>query len=187
MASLTPNDPSYTLYLHMSTELDDEIVNIYRKRAEEHLQQILTNPFPDSGFDIFVPEETMLKPCIVNKVDFKIKCEMKKNAQTHAQTPSAFYMYPRSSISKSNFRLANNTGIIDSGYRGNLIGMFDVIYSDTPVLCKKGIRLLQICTPNLKPFKVVIVQHDNELSTTSRADGGFGSTGTSYTYFETEH
>ena len=36
-------------------------------------------------------------------------------------------MYPRSSIYKTPLRLANNTGIIDSGYRGNLMGAFDNI------------------------------------------------------------
>ena len=31
-----------------------------------------------------------------------------------------FYVYPRSSISKTPLRMANSVGIIDSGYRGNL-------------------------------------------------------------------
>ena len=40
---------------------------------------------------------------------------------------TGYYMYPRSSLSKTKLRLANSVGIIDSGYRGNLIGMFDLI------------------------------------------------------------
>ena len=28
-------------------------------------------------------------------------------------------------------RIANNQGIIDAGYRGNIIGMFDCIYGDS--------------------------------------------------------
>ena len=81
------------------------------------------------------------------------------------------------SISKTKFRLANNVGIIDSGYRGNLIGMFDVLYSNMPVKCEKGTRLLQICTPTLEPFKIVMVESDNDLSTTNRGSSGLGSTG----------
>ena len=39
-------------------------------------------------------------------------------------------MYPRSSLSKTMLRLANSVGIIDAGYRGHLIGMFDVINNE---------------------------------------------------------
>ena len=86
--------------------------------------------------------------------------------------------YPRSSISKTNFRLANNVGIIDSGYRGCLAGMFDVVHTMDDVKCSKGTRLFTNCTPTLEPFKVILVNNDNDLSS-SRADGGFGSTGMS--------
>ena len=87
--------------------------------------------------------------------------------------PSAFYMYPRSSISKTPFRLANNTGIIDSGYRGNLGAYLDCFSGSTEQI-SKGSRLLQICAPDLKPFRVIIVEN---LDRTFRGAGGFGSTG----------
>ena len=87
--------------------------------------------------------------------------------------PTAFYMYPRSSISKTPFRLANNVGIIDCGYRGNLGAYFDCFSNSTEKITK-GSRLLQICSPNLLPFRVVLV---NSLDETIRGAGGFGSTG----------
>ena len=38
-----------------------------------------------------------------------------------------FYLYMRSSTaSKTPLRLANNVGIIDSGYRGNIKALFDI-------------------------------------------------------------
>ena len=43
-------------------------------------------------------------------------------------------------------------------------------------LIEKGTRLFQICSPDLSPIRVVIV---NELTETSRGEGGFGSTGSS--------
>ena len=39
---------------------------------------------------------------------------------------------------------------------------------------EEHVRLVQICDPELKPFLVRIV---NQLSETSRGEGGFGSTG----------
>ena len=171
-----PNyDAKYVLYMHIIS--DSDIKNQYVERINLHNQSLQENTFMDSGFDILVTEEQMMLTHKVNKVDFKIKCEMKTKNASGQWIPSAFYMYPRSSISKSKFRLANNVGIIDSGYRGNLMGMFDVIYSQENVICEKGTRLLQICTPTLEPFKVVLVESDSQLSTTQRGDGGFGSSG----------
>jgi dUTP pyrophosphatase len=96
-------------------------------------------------------------------------------------------MYPRSSLSKTKLRLANSVGIIDSGYRGNLIGMFDVVNIDKEIqnkdmdadyYAKVNDRLLQICAPGLIPIYVEIVDGVYELgSETERGSGGFGSTG----------
>ena len=33
----------------------------------------------------------------------------------------SYYLYPRSSISKTPLRMSNSTGIIDAGYRGEII------------------------------------------------------------------
>ena len=171
----TNYDEKYVLYMYIST--DSDIKNQYVERINLHNQSLQENTFMGSGFDILVTEDQTMLTHKVNKVDFKIKCEMKTKNTSGQWIPSAFYMYPRSSISKSKFRLANNVGIIDSGYRGNLMGMFDVIYSQENVLCEKGTRLLQICSPTLEPFKIVLVESDSQLSTTQRGNGGFGSSG----------
>ena len=84
-------------------------------------------------------------------------------------------MYPRSSISKTQLRLANSTGIIDAGYRGNLMAMFDVEESHTGT---KFDRYIQICAPSLVPIIVEIVDSLEDLGEeTERGTGGFGSTG----------
>lgn len=171
------SEPDYTIYISVQN-CSSDLQALYQDNALKHNENVHHNHCPDSGFDVFVPQEQMLSPNKVNKVDLYIKCEMVENVQG-VKEPRAFCLYPRSSISKTNFRLANNVGIIDSGYRGNLGAMFDVIYSTTEVKCEKHVRLVQICSPTLKPFKVVIVQSDSELSSTCRGSGGFGSTGVS--------
>jgi dUTPase len=61
-----------------------------------------------------------------------------------------FYLYPRSSISKTNLRLANSVGIIDSGYRGNILAIFDILQNDNvSTTIEKHSRLLQICSGDL--------------------------------------
>tara|TARA_B110001450_G_C17563447_1_gene457740 strand:+ start:28 stop:618 length:591 start_codon:yes stop_codon:yes gene_type:complete len=176
-ASSTPQlrEAEYTLYISVQN-CSDDLKNLYRSNAVKYNDNMYHNDFPDSGFDVFVPNEQHLNPEQVNKVDLFIKCEMVHHINRE-NVPTGFYLYPRSSISKTKFRLANNVGIIDSGYRGNLGAMFDVVYSAEQVKCEKHQRLVQICGPMLQSFKVVVVESDSELSTTRRGSGGFGSTG----------
>ena len=76
--------------------------------------------------------------------------------------------------------LANHTGIIDAGYRGSLIGAFRWLRGESTsqeaYVVEKNTRLVQICHPTLCPIYVVMVD-ENELSSTERGAGGFGSTG----------
>ena len=137
----------------------------------------------------------------INKVNFKVKCcarmftkngvslnnniiddNYNNNNNNFFYTP--FYTYARSSMSKTPLRLANNQGIIDAGYRGSLIGMFDCIYSDRDTnkdcdyFMESYSRMLQVCAPGLIPIYVKIVDSIDELGpNTSRGEGGFGSTG----------
>lgn len=95
----------------------------------------------------------------------------------HIEEPVSYYLYARSSISKTPLRMANNVGIIDSGYRGQLIGMVDCIYPiQSPLELTIGTRLFQICSPNLE--KITAVYLVDTLENTVRGAGGFGSTGT---------
>lgn len=154
---------------------NEELVNLYKKHVDKHNESILSDPFPNSGFDLFFPEETRI-PNTVEKcsmVSMDVKCEM---LDQHGRN-TAYYMFPRSSFSKTPLMLGNHTGIIDSGYRGNLIGAFrNLDLSKEFFTVEKHNRLLQVCHPSLYPIHVVMVD-ESELSSTARGTGGFGSTG----------
>jgi hypothetical protein len=193
------------MYIDIFVDDDDEMLKqLYVDTAKKHNQKILDDPyFYDAGFDLFLPkgercdnygcgtkffgkklEDTRIP---VNKVDFKIKCCAKMYYNNNSNSGiyfTPFYTYARSSISKTPLRLANNQGIIDAGYRGNLIGMFDcTISSDNNESAfdwymEEYSRILQICAPGLVPIYVNIVDKIEELGpSTSRGVGGFGSTG----------
>ena len=148
-----------------------ELVELYKTHIQKHNASIITDPFPNSGFDLFVPETTQVGTD-VKMISMDVKCEMlDKNGYS-----CAYYMYPRSSLSKTPLMLANHVGIIDSGYRGFLIGAFRGLNLLNRYEVEKNTRLLQICHPSLCPLHVVMVD-ESELSTTSRGAGGFGSTG----------
>jgi dUTP pyrophosphatase len=100
------------------------------------------------------------------------------DVNTDVISPCAFNVHPRSSISKTPLMLANHTGIIDSGYRGSLIGAFRQVPYNIPnneYTVSKNSRLLQICHPSLCPIYIMLV-NNNDLSSSERGDGGFGST-----------
>lgn len=128
----------------------------------------------DAGFDLYVPEDIIFKPYEVKFIDFQIRCEMIDSNNNYV----SYYLYPRSSISKTPLIMANCVGIIDAGYRGNIIGALRYIpfkNTENEDYClKKNTRILQICSPNLSPFDTEIVTY---LSETTRGQGGFGSTG----------
>jgi dUTP pyrophosphatase len=87
-------------------------------------------------------------------------------------------LYPRSSISKTNLRLANSVGIIDAGYRGHIMAVFDINNNNNIYVGKAYERYVQICAPGLIPITVEIVNSIEELGEkTERGEGGFGSTG----------
>jgi hypothetical protein len=184
------------MYLKIFVDSEDpELKALYLNAASTHNEKIMNDPhFFDAGFDMFLPENKHFYnsdriDSKVNKVDFKIKCCAKIHVLGACDETkeyfSGFYTHPRSSLSKTPLRLANSTGIIDAGYRGNLIGMFDCIWSngscsssDSDYSSARLTRLLQICSPGLVPIYVEIVDSIESLGpNTSRGIGGIGSTG----------
>jgi dUTP pyrophosphatase len=171
----------YNNYMYLKIFVDSTD-NELKQKYEEHIYQHHLklhkniNHF-DAGFDLLCPEIKSFTSSNVNKLDYQIICSAEIVGYNYIDYNTGFYMYPRSSISKSSLRLANNVGIIDAGYRGHLIGMFDLIYKNESTINKFD-RHLQICAPNLMPIIVELVNTIDDLGEkTIRGEGGFGSTG----------
>ena len=83
------------------------------------------------------------------------------------------YIFPRSSISKTDQSLRNSVGVIDSGSRGEIKARMSI-----PQLGAKqyniGDKIGQLVIMKL-PW--VDIEEVDELSETDRGEGGFGSTG----------
>ena len=122
----------------------------------------------DSGLDLFCPTDILVKAGETVKIDLQIQCEALKDYISNV----SYYLYPRSSIVKTPLRLANSVGIIDAGYRGNIMAFVDNIKTEDYIV-ESGTRLFQICSSDLSPLTFELV---NQLSDTSRGQGGFGST-----------
>ena len=102
--------------------------------------------------------------------------------------------FPRSSISKYNLTLANCIGLIDADYRGEVLLRFKYqwqpedykIRTDNLLegrvnftkLYNKGDKVCQLKVTKVENVEFVLVY---ELDSTTRGDGGFGSTDTKVT------
>ena len=82
-------------------------------------------------------------------------------------------IFPRSSVHKTDCRLSNCVGVIDSGYRGEVLAVFDVAHMATKMY-EVGDRAAQII---IMPYPQIEFEEVDELSTTERGAGGYGSSG----------
>ena len=84
-------------------------------------------------------------------------------------------IYPRSSNRKTNAYLPNHVGIIDSGYRGEIMVTYknrDGSMTSKPY--EVGDKLAQII---IMPYPTVEFIEVDKLTETERGEGGHGSTG----------
>jgi dUTP pyrophosphatase len=172
------NGRTYAILRLFVNAENNDLKTVYQKHINKHNNEVINSIFPNAGFDLFVPSDVIFNKEIESKfIDLEIHCEMLNNDNQ----PQGFFLFPRSSISKTPIMLANHTGIIDSGYRGRMIGAFRWLKSseqhETCYTIEKGTRLLQICHPSLCPILIHMVDSIDDLSTTERGAGGFGSTG----------
>jgi dUTPase len=204
-----------------------DLLELYKEHVEKHNASFENNPYPNAGFDLFIPDEVEFDtPFQTKMVDLRIRTQMweflpksgdytktaveiKDDAEEENNSDIAterkttvksestiafnkvelnsfeeymstgYYLYPRSSIAKTQLMMANHVGVIDSGYRNNLLCAFRYLPTggETPAYkIPAGMRLVQICHPSLLPIYVNILTDEKYLTKTART-GGFGSTG----------
>ena len=179
---------SVTLYItidHPDDNVERQLVKKYEEQIKNWNKQAKCR-YRDSGFDLFVPHDIkvstdeVIKPITIDH-HVRIACY-----STLTNEPKPYYLYPRSSISKTPYRMANNVGIIDSGYRGHVIAKVDdtrrwsLEKVNEKDCIKEGTRLFQVCSYNLLPFDhIKLVAKTNVImdpDISNRGEGGFGST-----------
>jgi dUTP pyrophosphatase len=84
-------------------------------------------------------------------------------------------LFPRSSVYKSEQTLTNSVGVIDSGYRGEIMLKYTKGSAIRKTSYKSGDRVGQLI---ILPYPKVEFEEVDHLSDTERGSGGYGSTGT---------
>ncbi len=119
----------------------------------------------DAGLDLFVINEQTISAGETTLIHLQIACENTENRP--------YLVMSRSSIGKTPLRLANAVGLIDAGYRGEIMAVVDNIKKEDYTV-EPGQRLFQLVAMDGSPIYFELVE---ELSDTTRGGGGFGSTG----------
>ena len=146
---------------NLKIKVEDSSLLPYYK-AKEHQPTVYDG---DVGLDLPCPSDLTIQPGEIKKIPLGIACE--------PYWKNGYYLFPRSSISKTSLIQVNSVGIIDPTYRGQLTGAVRNL-GDEPYEIKAGDRLFQLCIHTLTAFKIRLVE---KLSETKRGRGGFGSTG----------
>jgi dUTP pyrophosphatase len=83
-------------------------------------------------------------------------------------------IFPRSSVRKTDLMLSNSVGVIDSGYRGEIQLTFNKLNGMDSLQYQVGDRIGQLM---IIPYPQIEFEEVEELSSTERGEGGYGSTG----------
>ncbi len=118
----------------------------------------------DACFDVYAESRTLLDDGTI-----------RYGTGLFVELPEDTYLdfRPRSSIYKTTMILSNSCGTIDQPYRGEIMANFYQLDEDAPMY-KIGDRIGQVKLEKVLPTKWEYV---DQLTTTKRGAGGFGSTG----------
>lgn len=148
-----------------------------KKLLPDAIMPSIGNPM-DACFDLYALEDTEFNPFEIKLVKTGIAIELPENFRSN--------IYVRSSTPlKKAFVLANSVGIIDNGYRGELmIQLLNVAsaYENNQVSFMKnkisrGDKIAQLEVVQAIPAGSFSIETVESLSQTVRGEGGFGSTG----------
>ena len=83
-------------------------------------------------------------------------------------------VFPRSSIANKSLMLSNSVGVIDSGYRGEIMAKFKHLINPKPTQYNVGERIAQLI---IMPIPTVEFEEVDNLTDSDRGVGGYGSSG----------
>ena len=177
--------PYYNNYIYTYNSRDGASVPTIKVfKVDERAVVPSKSRYSDSGYDLTIISE--YKRLTSNTVIYDTGIQL--------EIPNGYYVeiVPRSSISRSGYMLANNVGIIDQGYRGNLYIALTKINDETPdltdltdwrlpwkccqMIVKKQIYSRFVIT-DVVAERAKNADTDIVIEKSSRGTGAFGSTG----------
>ena len=120
----------------------------------------------DAGMDIYSVEDVIIEPMDWKKANTGLIMELPKGTEGQVRTKSGIAF-------NNGVFVLNTPGTVDENYRGE-VGVILYNLNKTPFVIKKGQKIAQLVINEVCYCKTKQV---TSLSSTSRGEGGFGSTG----------
>ena len=151
------------VYEQLYTEAPNKLkVKLLNEKAKLPTRANMT----DAGFDLYISDFDFSFQSNQRVITYKMGISI--------EIPKGYVglLFPRSSIYKGGTSMANAVGVIDSGYRGEIMAKF--YYEFGNEIADVGDRVVQLVLVALPDFEVEVVE---ELDNTGDRCGGFGSSG----------
>jgi dUTP pyrophosphatase len=129
---------------------------------------VVAHPGEDLGYDLFALEATLLAPRTTVRVRTGISVEAR-----HPATGAPLGLLVRDRSSMAARGIATTAGVIDAGYRGEILVLMTNL-GQTAVELKAGEKIAQMVPV---PVLTGPVQEVETLEDSARAEKGFGSSG----------
>ena len=139
-----------------------------RVRRLDARAQLPTRAYPgDAGLDLYALEDGML--------DAGERASVRTGVAVEIPEGETGLVLPRSGLAaRHGIALANAPGLIDAGYRGELLVLLLNTDRDAAFMIAAGDRIAQLVLVKVQTPEVVEVE---ELAVSERGAGGFGSSG----------
>lgn len=145
------------------------MVNVKIKKIKENAVIPTKSTFHAAGFDLYACLDS-------DSIEIMPQTNIKISTGLAFELPQGYMslIFARSGIAtKESLRPANCVGIIDSDYRGEyIVPLFND--SNEIKVIKNNERIAQLV---IMPYPEITFNEVDELSTTSRGENGFGSSG----------
>ncbi len=129
---------------------------------------MVAHPGEDLGYDVFALEGALLIPRQTLRVRTGISVEAR-----HPRTGEPLGLLVRDRSSMASRGLATTAGVIDAGYRGEVLIVMTNL-GDTPVELKPGEKIAQMIPV---PILTGTIEEVESLEVSAREGKGFGSSG----------
>lgn len=148
-------------------EIKNKIMELKFKKLNEKAVLPTRSHSTDAGLDLTTYGFTQ-------EVDASGKLILVYHTGLAVEIPEGYMglLFMRSSVANKSLMMTNCVGVVDSGYRGELMGKFKITTDSIPTVYQEGERVMQLIVMPYPQVEPVFVE---ELSDGDRGEKGYGS------------
>ena len=121
----------------------------------------------DAGMDLYSIQDDIIEPLTWKLIPTGLACELPEGTEGQVRSKSGIAL-------KNGVFVLNTPGTVDENYRGEIGVVLYNLNTKEPFVIKKGQKIAQYVINDIEYVDTIEVE---QLDSTDRGEGGFGSTG----------